>query len=77
MTKLEDWITCCHSVKVLKSAGIDSIEQLSLLSYEELLKLRGIGPVIAGDLQKRIEEWKKKMDRLSDYNEGGVDHNEE
>ena len=31
MTKLEDWITCCHSVKVLKSAGIDSIEQLSLL----------------------------------------------
>ena len=39
MTKLEDWITCCHSVKVLKSAGIDSIEQLSLLSYEELLNI--------------------------------------
>ena len=64
MTKLEDWITCCHSLKVLKRAGIDSIEQLSLLSYEELLKIRGIGPVIAGDLQKRIEEWKKKKDYI-------------
>ena len=75
MTKLEDWITCCHSVKVLKRAGVDTIEQLSQLSLEELLKIRGIGPVIAEDLQKRIEEWKKN--HLNECNEGGVDHNEE
>ena len=59
MTKLEDCIPCCHSVKVLKSAGIETVEQLSQLSYEELLKIRGVGPVIAGDLQKCINQWKK------------------
>ena len=60
MTRLEDWITCCHSVKVLKNAGIETVEQLSRLSYEELLKIRGIGPVIAGDLLKRMMEWKDR-----------------
>ena len=34
MTKLEDWITCRHSVKVLKNAGIETVEQLSRLSHE-------------------------------------------
>ena len=59
MTKLEELIACCHSVKVLKNAGIETVEQLSQLSYEELRKIRGVGPVIAGDLQRRINEWKK------------------
>ena len=60
MTKREDWITCRHSVKVLKNAGIETVEQLSRLSHEELLKIRGIGPAIAGDLMKRIMEWKDR-----------------
>ena len=60
MTRLEDWIACRHSVKALKNAGIETVEQLSRLSYEELLKIRGVGPVIAGDLQKRIMEWKDR-----------------
>ncbi len=36
MTKLEDWITCCHSVKVLKSAGIDSMS--NILTDKHLLR---------------------------------------
>ena len=60
MTRLEDWIACRHSVKVLKNAGIETVEQLSRLSYEELLKIRGVGPVIAGDLLKRMMEWKDR-----------------
>ena len=60
MTRLEDWIICCHSVKALKNTGIETVEQLSQLSYEELLKILGVGPVIAGDLMKRIMEWKDR-----------------
>lgn len=62
MTKLEELITCCHPVKALKNAGIETVEQLSRLSYEELLTIRGVGPVIAGDLQKRMTEWKNRKD---------------
>lgn len=62
MTKLEELITCCHPVKALKNAGIETVEQLSRSSYEELLTIRGVGPVIVGDLQKRMTEWKNRKD---------------
>ena len=58
-TEIESRITCCHTVRVLKKAGITTMEQLSGYSEEELLQLRGIGPVIAGDLKRIISEWEE------------------
>lgn len=55
--KLENWIDCCHTIRVLHKAGIQNMQQLSTLSDQGILALRGIGPVIAGDLRKKIDEW--------------------
>lgn len=58
--KIEERLTCPHTIRVLHKAGIETMEALAGLSREDLLKLRGIGPVIAGDLEKQIEEWKAR-----------------
>ena len=55
--KLENWIDCCHTIRVLHKAGIQDMQQLSALSDQGILALRGVGPVIAGDLRKKIDEW--------------------
>ncbi len=55
--KLENWIDCCHTIRVLHKAGIQDMQQLSAISDQEILALRGVGPVIAGDLQKKNDEW--------------------
>ena len=57
--KIEQCIDCTHTLRVLHKAGIDDMEALAALSYDDLLKLRGIGPVLAGDVTKRVEEWKQ------------------
>lgn len=57
MDRTEDWITCCHTLKVLRRSGIETMEQLSGFSREDLLRLRGVGPVIANDLAERIAAW--------------------
>lgn len=57
--KIEDCLTCPHTIRVLRRAGIETMEALAGLSREDLLKLRGIGPVIAGDVEKKICEWKQ------------------
>ena len=59
-TAIEKRIDCCHTIRVLKKAGITTMEKLSGFSKEELLQLRGIGPVIAGDLEQKIAEWLKE-----------------
>ena len=58
--RLENWIDCCHTIKVLKNAGIKDMKKLSMFSYEDLLNLRGVGPVIASDLQEVKEKWLKR-----------------
>lgn len=55
--KLENWIDCCHTIRVLHKANIQDMRQLSNLSDQEILALRGVGRVIAGDLRKKIDEW--------------------
>ena len=54
---IENWITCCHTRKVLKRAGIETMEQLKRLSEDQIRQIRGIGPVITGDLQRIMMEW--------------------
>ncbi|MBR3503633.1 MAG: hypothetical protein IKO07_05205 [Clostridia bacterium] len=61
--KIEDWLDCQHTVRVLGKAGITEMEELAKLSRGDLLKLRGIGPVIAGDVEKRIEEWNSRKNQ--------------
>ncbi len=56
--KIEDALTCQHTIRVLRRAGIETMEALAGLSRDDLLKLRGIGPVIAGDIEARIDDWK-------------------
>jgi hypothetical protein len=36
------------------------MEQLNRLSDDQVCQIRGIGPVIAGDLQRIMTEWMKK-----------------
>ena len=52
-------VDCPHTQRVLQKAGINDMESLAAMTYEDLLKLRGVGPVIAGDLMKRVEEWRQ------------------
>ena len=55
--RIEEKIHCCHTVKCLHAAGIETMEQLTALSMEELLKIRGIGKVIAADLMETIKKY--------------------
>ena len=57
--KIERCVDCPHTKRVLQKAGINDMETLAAMTYDDLLKLRGVGPVIAGDLMKRVEEWRK------------------
>ena len=60
---LEKGISCCHTLKVLRRAGIEDMAQLSRMSYPDLLELRGVGPVIAGGILKAVEEWTESAER--------------
>ena len=57
---IEDRITCQHIVRVLHAAGFSTMEQLASLSKENLMKIRGVGEVIAADLLKTIETYKQE-----------------
>ncbi len=46
-SELDLMITCSHSKRCLLKAGINTLEQLRSLSRDDLLHIRGIGPVIA------------------------------
>lgn len=56
--ELETQISCRHTLRVLRANGVTSLEQLCRLSREDLLAMRGIGSVIAGDLEKVIQSIK-------------------
>ena len=45
----------------MDKAGITTMEQLAALSREDLLALRGVGPVIANALEKAVAEWRESQ----------------
>lgn len=59
--RIEQWIDCCHTIKVLHNAGIDTMAQLNEMSHKQILQLRGIGRVIAGDLPQKLEAYRETM----------------
>ncbi len=54
---IEEVLDCPHTIRVLHKAGVQTMEELAQHSREDLLQLRGIGKVIAGDLTEVIEKW--------------------
>lgn len=52
--KLRDLLDCDHTLRCLEKAGVTTLEELVTYSYQELLALRGVGKVIAGDLFSQI-----------------------
>ena len=59
-TPIEDVLGCCHTVRVLHKAGVNTMKELTQMSYDDLMALKGIGKVIAGDVTAKIEEWNSK-----------------
>lgn len=57
--KTNTCVSCPHTLRVLEKAGITTMEQLAALSREDLLALRGVGPVIADALEKAVAEWRE------------------
>ena len=58
--RIEEMIHCCHTVRCLHAAGIDTMEQLSALSMTELLDISGIGKVIAANLSEIIKKYQPR-----------------
>lgn len=53
-SELDRMLTCTHTKRCLLKAGVTTLAQLRAMSKEDLLRIRGIGPVIAdGILQAR------------------------
>ena len=48
-----------HRVRVLKRAGIDTMEQLE--SMDDFESVRGIGHVISAELTRIVAEWRQTM----------------
>ncbi len=46
-SELDRVISCSHTKRCLLKAGVNTLAQLRSLSEEDLLHIRGIGPVIA------------------------------
>lgn len=55
---LEELINCSHTPRCLRRAGIDTVEQLSHLTEDDLLKIKGIGKVISRDIRTKLQDWK-------------------
>ncbi len=60
---IEERVDCPHTLRALHRAGIATMEELATLTREDLLRLRGVGRVIASDLEAVIEEWKRGQER--------------
>ena len=41
--RIEDILSCTHTVRSLQKAGIITMEELSEKTYDDLLKIRGSG----------------------------------
>ena len=56
-SELDQVITCSHSKRCLLKAGVNTLEQLFALSRDDLLLIRGIGPVIANGILDAKEHY--------------------
>ncbi len=54
---LDPVLSCTHTKRCLLSAGITTPEQLLALSADDLLRIRGIGQVIAADVLRAREQY--------------------
>ena len=54
--KIEELLSCKHTVSALQKANIYTVEQLKRLSEKDLLAIRGIGKVITKDIQNSLQE---------------------
>ena len=56
-SELDPVITCSHSKRCLLKAGVNTLSQLRTLSRDDLLRIRGIGPVIADGILDAQEQY--------------------
>ena len=54
---IEYLLSCDHTVRCLKKAGIETVEQLQKLSEKDLLGIRGVGKVISRDVLAAMETY--------------------
>ena len=57
LSELDQVITCPHSKRCLLKAGVNTLSQLRTLSRDDLLRIRGIGPVIADSILDAQEQY--------------------
>ncbi len=55
-SELDMVLTCSHSKRCLLKAGVTTIAQLRVLSRDDLLRIRGIGPVIADGILNALAQ---------------------
>ena len=55
--ELRELLDCDHTLRCLEKAGVTTLEQLVCCTYADLLAMRGVGKVIAGDLFARITDY--------------------
>ena len=64
-SELDPVLSCTHTKRCLLKAGVTTLEQLLSLSASDLLRIRGIGQVIAADvLQARERYLSQSRDRM-------------
>ena len=67
--RIEYILSCTHTVRSLQKAGIITMEELSEKTYDDLLKIRGIGKVIASNLAEESRAW-QEANGFSGYDPG-------
>ena len=64
-SELDLILSCAHTKRCLLNAGVTTLAQLMSLSHSDLLQIRGIGKVIAGDIVKAREQYAKQTSAKS------------
>ena len=59
-SELDQAITCSHSKRCLLKAGVNTLGQLRAMTEDDLLSIRGIGPVIADGILNALANDIKK-----------------
>ena len=56
-SELDRVLSCSHTKRCLLNAGVATLEQLMSLSADDLMRIRGIGQVIAKDVLQARERF--------------------
>ena len=56
-SELDQILSCSHTRRCLLNAGVTTLDQLLSLSHDDLLKIKGIGQVIAKDVIMKREQY--------------------